>query len=258
MKPSNYPTSDKTLSERIASVIFPLSIAALVVLAFSDSIPWVNEALWIKRKYRPQKEIPSLTPIPVAPTEPFSSQNFLLTLDTVLTKATQWLKYYYKTENVLIKIRSHTRTFEEQKKLFLKKRSKTIISLHNYDAASDIDIRINNIYQPWNSLESALPYQIVWYFAKEAELFWWWAQDVGHIWVTEYPAQLLELHPELIQDSITQQALRLLLQETPLERKYKPFIDITKHPYTWGYIPNKWITWWYLPTINPYTHKKWQ
>ena len=126
----------------------------------------------------------------------FSKEDFRKTLESVKHDTTKKLKELYPGKKVEVILSDHTRDIKTQMKYEEEGKSRTSLGLHNFGAAGDYIIKIDDVIQEGRTNITLAPYRVLGSVAKEKGLFWGYGWDSGHVAKTRFVDEFLTQYPE--------------------------------------------------------------
>lgn len=163
-------------------------------------------------------------------------EEFYVQAEQVRKAAEDRLKTKYGP-NVKVDIVQKERTLEQQKALLAKGASQTPFSSHNLGLGADAQITINGVVQSGTTKATIAPYDVLGGAARDAGMFWGWANDPGHFQYNPYPKgtaknknyygyvdEILREHPELADQEITKAFYQT--KKTTAPKRLEPVLNV--------------------------------
>ena len=134
----------------------------------------------------------------------FDQKEFESSLNVIASQTRENLIKNYNTNNVQVKVKDKGfRSLDTQRKYLESGASQASLGLHNFGAAGDFDIWIDDKLMKADRgfskdrEHSVEPYTFLGQVAEQYGYFWGWEHDSGHVASHRFVNQLIEENPEL-------------------------------------------------------------
>lgn len=164
--------------------------------------------------------------------------NFVKNIEDIRAKVIDDLARIYDCDKSKIKIIiNNKRSLEDQIKHFESWKSQTLTSLHSIWMAVDLLIFVDGVMYgskapSWSNAKEKTkysvkiePYQIFGYYALQKWYFWWWIDDIWHIWYTKTMMDLLNKKAIFAKSNDINKIYNLLISQKTINIKYKSFVE---------------------------------